>query len=151
VEPVPETFALLSSNAMRFKYRNVSLMNLALSDRAGTSTIFVPRFDNGLPNYYQASLNSASDSVESCAVLTIALDTLEFGHAIKLIKIDAEGHDERVIAGMLATIAKDKPTLIVESPTARTYTDLAALGYAATSLQDSPNTIFLPIASEKRS
>src|SRR5512144_2877298 len=33
VEPVPDTFALLAANARLFRYENVTLLNIAASDR----------------------------------------------------------------------------------------------------------------------
>ena len=64
-EPVPETFALLAANARGFAIANVSLLNVAASDSAGIAGIRIPQFDDGLTNYYQASLTTDAYSQRS--------------------------------------------------------------------------------------
>jgi len=150
VEPVPETFALLAAHAQMFPSQNVSLFNVALSDRIDTANMFVPRLETGLRNYYQASLNHHKTEDCSCTVLMLPFDKFEFLHSIALIKIDAEGHDEQVITGMMTTIKRDKPVLIVEDPTESTRSALTALGYSHHRLPGSPNTIFTDPSRHKQ-
>ena len=57
VEPVPETFELLSANVLLFQHSNVTLLNIAASDKLGVSGMRIPRFATGLNNYYQANLS----------------------------------------------------------------------------------------------
>ena len=63
---------------------------------------------------------------------------------VKLIKIDAEGHDGAVIAGMWQLICASMPTVITEHPPADTITRFEQLGYAVLSLPGSPNKVFIP-------
>jgi FkbM family methyltransferase len=152
VEPVPETFAVLASNARRFPHLNVTLLNLALSDGAGVAPMYIPRFETGLRNYYQASLATGAGAVPqaSCHVVTMPFDQLAIAQRIALIKVDAEGHDERVLGGMAATIRRDHPVLIVENPTESTRGSLAAQGYAERRLPNSPNAVFVPSGTQGR-
>src|SRR5439155_2909007 len=57
-EPVPETFALLAANARLFPHRNVSLLNVAVSDHTDRVGMQIPHFSKGLTNYYQARITS---------------------------------------------------------------------------------------------
>lgn len=140
-EPMPATFAILAGNVQRFRHANVSLFNAAISDRAGLVAMELPKYTDGLNNYYQAHLTT-----EACAGLRVAaypLDTFEMGAAIALVKIDAEGHEEAVIAGMRALIERDKPTLIVETGKAAVIEGLRGRGYEPQSLPGSPNVLFI--------
>jgi FkbM family methyltransferase len=56
LEPVPDTFALLAANARLFAHANVSLLNVAASDRMASVGIELPRFSDGLTNYYRHGL-----------------------------------------------------------------------------------------------
>lgn len=150
IEPIPATFALLAANAQKFVHRNVSLFNVALSDRASSAPMFIPRLETGMRNYYQASLEHNADAEPNCSVLTLAFDQFGITHRFALIKIDAEGHDERVLAGMLHTVERDRPVLIVEAPTAWTLEQLVRLGYESLTLPGSPNTIFTIANSDAR-
>jgi FkbM family methyltransferase len=146
VEPVPDTFAVLAANVRRFPHPNVTLLNVALSDGTDVAPMHIPRFDTGLRNYYQASLD-ASASEAACRVLTLAFDRLGIAQRLALVKVDAEGHEERVLAGMAATIRRDRPVLILECPRDSTRRQLAGLGYAERQLPGSPNTVFVASAA----
>ncbi len=139
LEPVPETFALLAANASLFRHSNVTLLNLAASDQAALVGIRIPYFDTGLKNYYEATVTTQESDLQ---VMTAALDSLVSSHRIRLIKIDAEGHDPVVLQGMERLLARDHPTLIVETSTPTAMTALANQGYRAETLPGSPNTIF---------
>src|SRR5437762_9988574 len=96
IEPVPETFALLSANVLLCQHSNVTLLNMAASDELGIAGMQIPHFATGLTNYYEAKLSNGKDDLH---VLTVKLDAFAFPHPIKLMKIDAEGHDPAVLRG----------------------------------------------------
>lgn len=149
IEPVPETFALLTSNVQHFKYRNVSMLNVALSDATGVAEMFIPRFDTGLLNYYQASLRHHETPEEGgCTILRVRFDDLMLPRPLSLIKVDAEGHDESVLNGLADTLERDRPVLIVEEPTKAVFERMELLGYATRRLPGSPNTMFIPEAGK---
>lgn len=141
VEPVPETFALLSANVGLFEHRNVTLLNVAASNSASIVTVNIPQFTTGLRNYYQAAIGSSAGDLR---VLTLSLDSLGLSHGIKLVKIDAEGHDAAVVEGMEAILVRDRPALIVEDAEASMIERLARLGYRKQVQANSPNTVFHP-------
>ncbi len=143
LEPVPDTFSLLSANVSLFPYTNISLFNAAASDKLAIVGVSVPIFPSGLSNYYEAHISSASNSMLS--VLTITLDSLCVDHPIRLVKIDAEGHEDFVLRGMRGIIQKYKPVLIVENPSNEAIRNLISLGYLNETLPKSPNVLFRPI------
>lgn len=139
-EPVPTTFTLLSSNVHLFSFPNVTLINAAVSDKLDIVGMSIPEFSTGLTNYYQAHLTPTEDSF--LTVLTMSLDSLHINQRIGLVKIDAEGHEESVIAGMKKLLEKHRPFLIVENPSEWICEYLASLGYISERLMNSPNVIF---------
>lgn len=140
-EPVSETFSLLAANVQRFKYQNVTLLNAAASDEAGIAGISIPRFDSGLQNYYQAHLTGESEALQ---VMTLAIDSLRLPATIRLVKIDAEGHELRVLKGISQLLSRDQPTLIIEVSSSGVDSFLAETGYLKETLPGSPNHVYRP-------
>jgi FkbM family methyltransferase len=140
IEPVAETFALLAANVQHFRFRNVTLLNLAASDEPTSCRFSVPTWPDGTPNRYLAHVDP--DGPISC--LAIRLDALELPVPIRLVKIDAEGHELRVLAGMRGLLERDRPVVILE----RNWEAedlLASLGYTLrSSASRSPNVVALP-------
>lgn len=122
-----------------FKHANVTLLNVAASDHSGVAGMQVSRFETGLSNYYQARLSEGSTD---CRVLTVRLDALALPHRIRLMKIDAEGNDPAVLRGAEALLARDHPTLIVETGSSEVVEYLRGFGYTSEKLPRSPNTLF---------
>ncbi|MFT7601314.1 MAG: FkbM family methyltransferase [Acidimicrobiales bacterium] len=124
----------------------VSVHNVALSDQAeGQLTLHVPRYGHTLydtraaasPDAARGFLNDNSfvrfsqgrASVETYAAPLATIDGLAVDPTI--IKIDVEGADGPVVAGGLATIERARPILLIEEPTERSLSLLAALDYTA--------------------
>lgn len=143
LEPVPLTFGLLTQHARLSKARNVTLLNLAASDRTHVVTMQVPLFDSGLKNIYQARIGDGGDQ----PVLAVPLDALALNERVGLIKIDVEGHELRVLRGAMALIERDRPVLIIEGPLHRYASLLTPLDYRADRVDGSPNSVFLPTRS----
>jgi len=109
-EPILESFSLLTANVRRCRAVNVSLYNLALSSENVIANMAVPDVEQTrLSNYYQAHI-----APSGTPVLCTTLDSLALPHAVRLIKIDAEGHDLQVLEGAQRTIQRDRPVIIVE-------------------------------------
>jgi FkbM family methyltransferase len=139
-EPIPETFELLAANAQHFPFHNVTLLNVAASDDCGMRSMTVPASENG-PNYYTARITGADGerTVFSCPV-----DALPMTQRVRLVKIDVEGHELAVLAGMKELLARDRPHLIVEASSPRLVEFLARFGYTVRRLPGSPNYVFRP-------
>ena len=138
-EPVADTFSLLAANVQRCRHQNVTLLNTAASERTGITGISIPRFENGLLNYYEASVGPADDGLQ---VMALPIDSLCLPHCVRLVKIDAEGHELEVLRGMTQLLERDKPVLIVEANCGEVDGFLASLGYTIQSLPNSPNHIY---------
>jgi FkbM family methyltransferase len=138
-EPVPSTFALLAANVERSGVRNVTLLNTAASDSTRLSGLSIPRSDTGERNYYQAHLTPSGGQLN---VLCVAIDMLVIPGPVRLVKIDAEGHELPVLMGMTALLARDHPVLIVERNSTDVPAFLQPYGYAATCEGASPNYVF---------
>lgn len=140
-EPVPATFELLAANAARFACANVTLINLAASDATQILSMNVPDFDTGLKNYYAAALTTTA-SATALQVMSCALDTLRLPGPVRMLKIDAEGHDAIVIRGGKDLITANLPTIVIESSSSEVQQFLSGLGYLTESLPGSSNAIY---------
>jgi FkbM family methyltransferase len=137
-EPIPETFEALAANTLLLPHRNVTLLNLAVSDRSGIVGLEIPEGSTGLRNYYGARIASDEPSV---FVYSSKLDSFDFESRISLVKVDAEGHELPILMGMASLLERDHPTLIVEAR--RDAVDyLMRFGYVMDHLPQSPNYLF---------
>ena len=148
-EPVPATFALLAANTERFAYGNVTLINAAVSARLDVLGMDIPRFETGLVNYYEARL--VANPVSGVKVLTIPVDSLLIDHPVSLVKIDAEGHEAHVLAGMHRLIERFKPTLIVETGSAELIASIERFGYQVQRSPGSSNVVCRPALPDLKS
>ena len=94
VEPDSNTFKCLIKNA---EDENNKFFQIALSDKKGNKEFY-------LDNYGGNSSLEKFDDVESESVPTDTIDNLKLSENIKLLKIDAEGHELEVIKGAATTI-----------------------------------------------
>jgi len=103
LEPVPNTFAILSSNMKKLGLRNVALINCAISDAQGSAQMEIPRYTSGGENYYQARIVSEISSCSSrhVSVKIKTIDSLfsELKYDVCFIKCDVEGHELECIIG----------------------------------------------------
>jgi FkbM family methyltransferase len=138
-EPVPATFELLAANAAQFASPNVTLLNLAASEATAVLSMSIPDFDTGLKNYYGAALTASSTGLQ---VMACAIDSLALPGPVRVIKIDAEGHDAVVIRGARGLIAAQRPTIVIESSSTEVRDLLGSLGYLTESVPGSSNVIY---------
>jgi FkbM family methyltransferase len=111
-EPVIDTFSLLAANVQLYRHQNVTLLNTAASERTEITGISIPQFENGLPDYYEASVGQGNGGLQAMA---LSIDSLRPPRRVRLVKIDAEGHELQFLLGMTQLLARDKPVLIVEA------------------------------------
>lgn len=140
-EPVPTTFTHLSENTLYCKYRNITLINAAVSEKTASVSMTIPNFSSGLKNYYQASISPEVKETDT-SVLALSIDSLQISNKISLIKIDAEGHEPAVFRGVQKLLKRDKPILIVETVTNEIREQLIQLGYNEEKYKNSPNIVF---------
>ena len=140
LEPIPETFELLAANCTASTCRNVTLISAAASSTAGVVGMAVPVQATGR-NYYEASIQESVNG-DGYHVLCVTLDSLPITGRVSLIKIDAEGHEAKVIDGAKAIIARDRPTIIAEG--LRSHPLFDELGYVGEHVDGSPNFVWRP-------
>jgi FkbM family methyltransferase len=146
VEPVAETFVLLSENVSRSPHGNVTLLNVAASSGFEVVGMTVPRDSSGIENLYQASIDGGTEG--GPRVLTAPMDALRLPSRISLAKIDVEGHELAALAGMDRILTEDRPVLIVEDSSAEIQTVLTDRGYESTRFDGSPNRLYLSATAE---
>ncbi|MGC4081741.1 MAG: FkbM family methyltransferase [Vicinamibacterales bacterium] len=109
-EPVPAVRSALAANLALNGIRDVDVRTEALSSGEGETAIFTgPSSDTGL-----ASLRPLSDG----GTLTVRKcrfdDIVDRRRRVRLVKIDVEGAETEVLEGMVETLERDHPDLIVE-------------------------------------
>ena len=139
VEPIPETFELLCANVALLDTRNTTLINAAASDETSIAGMRVPKLDSGLDNFYMAAITSEFSDTQ---VLCFPFDRLNIPNKIKLVKIDAEGHDFAALQGMRELLQRDRPIIFIEDDSERVQSFLVQFGYSKEKLTGSPNVIY---------
>ncbi len=92
---------------------NVTVHNLALSDRDESAVLHMPHGgtgSEGRSTLHEPPFEGATD----ISVQVTPLDKLEIPGPIGFIKIDVEGHEMQALRGAEATIIEHKPNLLVE-------------------------------------
>lgn len=109
-EPIPVLAAFLR----RAVAPNVTVIEKAVSDRAGTTDLHVPVV-RGHPTYNVGSLD-AEHNDGPCIRHSVEVTTLdeESLDEVGFIKIDIEGHELNALRGAEDTIRRDRPTILVE-------------------------------------
>lgn len=113
-EPFPQAYHWLEHNLQQNQLSCVSIQNTAVSDSDGGKTLFLPS-DGAWTN---ASLIAEfTEHSDSLAIKAIRLETflaVQSNPHVDLIKIDVEGAELQVLAGMGEFLARDQPDLIIE-------------------------------------
>jgi len=130
-EPVPENIARLLKNIQINGLRNVRVLEYAVSDSRSRSTIRIPE------NFSTASLvwHRADPTASEIVVETISIDELVESGRIEtptFVKIDVEGAEGQVLAGIRKMLAGAQPILFLECSDAgrqKTWDLLRQLGY----------------------
>lgn len=111
-EPVDRTFALLKQNVEQNNISNVTLINRALSDEVGVAEIFIVPENIGASSFDERIVGS-----EKVEVIKIIGDDYFIEQNIErldFIKIDVEGHEERALKGLMKTIQRFRPVILME-------------------------------------
>jgi len=119
-EPDPRVRSFLQENITLNQLTDrISVSPLALSDRQGHATLYLPDPGHGLvetSNSLDPAFQAYSDTLE---VTVSPLDDFLFdapwqGKRVSTIKIDVEGHEREVLDGACRTIAEWRPMIFVE-------------------------------------
>ena len=119
---------------------------LALSDKAGHMTFYVPLSDRGVAFHLAGSLKRTHSQFPRIKTYDVEVRTLDqFGLAdVRFVKADVEGIEREVLEGARATIARDRPIILLEllsgthkDPAAHTAAICRSFGYEAFIVQRS--------------
>jgi len=121
---------------------------MALSDVSGTAMLHLPVV-RGRTERAGARLDDMRGQHESLLVSVRRLDDYEF-RDVSFIKIDVEGHEQRVIRGATETIQRERPVILAEIeqrhlgsvPIVTVFRRFEALGYIGGFFWDND---FLPL------
>lgn len=115
IEPVPENIELLRRNIRLNEYSNVEVYQLAIGDKNGFATIYVPK-ERNRSSMRQPTSYIESGTVEEINVEIITLDDFLKGKLYPdIIRMDVEGYEYQIIKGMKKILEKQLPlTLFME-------------------------------------
>ena len=132
-EPAPEACNALVSNIGLNGSKNIRAERLAVSDRDGETSLFLP--DGALPTS-ASTLAGFRPAQSTLPVRTVTLDAYVAQHGtgrVDVVKIDTESTEHEVLAGMQQIMDRDAPVIIAEVLAGRNETAqqsiLAAHGY----------------------
>lgn len=91
---------------------NVEIVNLALGDKEGTSSLYYNPKQSGLSSMVTHDENNSL--VEEIKITTIDKFSQIISDRISFIKIDTEGFEPQVLRGAQETIKKYKPVIYIE-------------------------------------
>jgi FkbM family methyltransferase len=111
-EPQPDLAELVRRSALENRFREIRVHAVALGRAAATLNLFVP-----LGNRGAASLTRIHSEIGSSIEVPVVdtseyLEALELG-AIRLLKMDVEGHEEHVLRGGARFFERNKPHAII--------------------------------------
>lgn len=120
VEPIPETFQVMSSIVRKLRLGNVLPMNFAMSETDGMAVMRVPQHEYGGSNFYRAQIglekSESGKSMKEYSVPMRCLDSLflDVADRVTFIKCDVEGHELAVVTGGVKFFEKSKPAWLME-------------------------------------
>jgi FkbM family methyltransferase len=126
---------------------------LALSDTSGHGTLYVPLSDRGVLLHLAGSLKQRHSQFHNVQTYDVEVRTLdELGLAdVRFLKADVEGGEREVLDGARATIARDRPIILLEllsgthdDPAADTAVICERFGYEAFIVQRGEKIAALP-------
>lgn len=145
IEPIGETFEILSYCIHRLGLGNVDLLHSGISEADGEAVMEIPSFNKGGDNFYRAKIVSGLNPCEVNRQVQVRLTTLDkvlggSKNPITFIKCDVEGHELAVVRGARAVIERFMPAWLIEvsqdpdepgTPSHELFSILYSYGYSA--------------------
>ncbi|MCM8807767.1 MAG: FkbM family methyltransferase [Candidatus Omnitrophica bacterium] len=114
-EPIPEcaeTILAYSRYLAKKGKNNIYVHRVGLSNTSGYLTLHIP-VRNGKRVFAYASFEYIENPYEDIQVPVFRLDDFNFRN-VSFIKIDVEGHEDKVLEGAQETILREKPVILIE-------------------------------------
>jgi FkbM family methyltransferase len=128
-EPNPNCQTILERDISSNRIENITVCRFGLGDREDELTLSVPTFNSGEGTF--GSPSTSDDVSYKVRARVKRGDQVLADERVSLIKIDVEGFECNVIAGLAETIKRDKPIIMTEVFPSR----LAACGHSVEKLQ----------------
>lgn len=109
-EPVKVNFDVLQKNITDNKLDNIHIHNLAVSDRNGMARISIGESTDASSLHGHPIIKTTN--VQKTKMISI--DNFDVIKTFQVVKIDTEGHELSVLAGMRKKILKNKPQIFLE-------------------------------------
>jgi len=117
-EPNPESYGMLQENLILNSARNARSFQIGLGNKAHTESLVALRFASGtgtIDQEMQSTIVREPHSKFTVKICPLDQCVQEFKIPIPdFVKIDVEGAEYEVLEGMENTIAKCKPTILIE-------------------------------------
>ena len=113
-EPQPEMRDSIERRKLRFDWRNLRVMNVALSNSDGSMNLSRQRVGDGSATLEVARRRS-TDATLDVQVTRLDAITAETFSNLKFIKCDVEGHELNVFLGGEQTLRRHRPVVQFES------------------------------------
>ena len=106
--------------------KNIKAHNLALSNDKGNVDLKIQLrkksfFKFNFEDYYECGLatinkekNLDDKEIHTFNIKKERLDSFQFNNKVGFIKIDVEGHEQKVLEGSIKTLEKNHPNLLIE-------------------------------------
>lgn len=154
-EPVARNADLLARSIVESHFEGrVTLTRAAVAEASGHATLRVGRDTLNTGGAFLGGAPPGDDGLATVSVPTVRLDDAGVRRPVRLIKMDVEGAEPRVVQGASAILRDDRPCVVSEvhpgqlarvadSSPAAFFADLATHGYAAHAIE--AGTIGAPI------
>jgi FkbM family methyltransferase len=118
-EPQTRLYNYIKRIKELFKWGNVTVEHLALSNITGTATLYIPSENGNKGNSPGATIVENNDKTGFLAVETVNTETLDSYCTLNKInpsflKIDVEGNELKIFKGGAETLKKNKPAIYAE-------------------------------------